>query len=402
MPEQPLAGIMVLDLTRHMAGPYATMMMGDFGADVIKVESVPHGDPSRRLGTNFIDGQSTMFLTWNRSKRSIAIDLRRAEGMDIVRALAKRADILIENYKPGVMDAMGIGWQTLHELNPRLIYVSVNAYGSTGPWRDRPGTDPAIQAISGVMSVTGERGGSPLLAGIPVADYSGSLLAMQAMLLGLVARQATGEGQHIETSLLGGLLFGLTTRVGPYFHTGQDPTRWGSQHSQVVPYQAFATADGYVVAGVWEEKGWAPFCRALGVPELADDPRFQSNVDRVARRDEVTAILAAEFAKRTTMEWDKCFADANALFAPVNTFSQILESEQVAANNHVIEVETAGGSKMRQIGPVLKCSSTPAKVQGGPPMLGQHTVEILRESGLDDELINSLVKSGVVRVFQPK
>jgi crotonobetainyl-CoA:carnitine CoA-transferase CaiB-like acyl-CoA transferase len=398
MARPALDGITIVDLSRHMAGPYATLVMGDFGANVIKVESIPDGDPSRQNGTVFTAGESAMFLVWNRSKRSIALDLRKPEGLAILRRLIAKADILIENYRPGIAEKMGIGWEAVHTLNPRLIYVSVSAYGSAGSWKDRPGTDPAVQAASGVMSVTGERDGGPLLAGTPVADYTASMQAVQAMLLGLIARGTTGEGQHVETSMLAGLLFGLTTRVAPYFLNGQNPVRWGSQHSQVVPYQAFATADGYVVAGVWEDRGWPAFCEALGIPELSADPRFANNVERAKRRDELTEILQRAFRTRPTDEWDPRFAKAGSLFSPINSFSDILESEQVRSNEMTLEVEHPAAGRLRQVAPPIKMSATPADVRLPPPMYGQHSRAILRELGMTEDEIAQHARDGIISI----
>ena len=256
-----LDGITVVDFTRQMSGPYASLVLGDFGADVIKVESTPKGDGCRYIGNTFIGGESTMFLTWNRNKRSVCLDLRQPEGLEVAYRLIDQADVVMENYRAGVAEEIGIGPKAVLARNPRIVYCSINAFGSVGPWAKRPGTDPVVQAMSGVMSVTGERDGGPLLVGIPVADYSSAMLAVQGICLGLLSRERTGKGQEVEISMLHALAFGLTTRVGPFFATGEDPTRWGSQHSQVVPYQAFQTKDGHAVAGTWGDADWPKFAR---------------------------------------------------------------------------------------------------------------------------------------------
>jgi crotonobetainyl-CoA:carnitine CoA-transferase CaiB-like acyl-CoA transferase len=395
-PREALSGVVVLDLTRQMSGPYATLMLGDFGADVIKVESHPDGDPSRRVGHYFTGGESTMFLTWNRNKRSLCVDLRRPEGLAIVKRLAAEADVLVENYRPGVADRIGLGWEDLHRLNPRLIYLSVSAFGSKGPWKDRPGTDPVIQAFSGIMSVTGERDGPPALVGVPIADFSAAMLNVQAVLLGLVARSVTGEGQYIELSLLGSLLFSLTTRVGPYFLSGQDPTRFGSSHSQVVPYGAYQTLDGWVVIGTWGDEGWLPFCQALEMPELAEEVRFVTNTGRVQRRDELDAIVAARMSTKTIAEWDQSFGQHNVLFAPVNTFSQVFTHIQTIANEHIVEVDHPTAGRISQVAPPIKMHATPAVMRRPPPLLGQHTREILAQHGWTQAEIEELVETGVV------
>lgn len=243
-----LHGIRILDFTRHMAGPYATVALSDHGADVIKIESLPHGDHARTGGVYTVGDQSAVFLMWNRGKRSLALDLRRPEGLAAVHRLIAEADVLIENYRPGVTDEIGIGYEAASAINPRLVYVSVSAFGPHGPLAPFPGTDPVIQAWSGVMSVTGEPDGGPLLIGVPVADYTGSMLAVQGVALALFARERTGRGQRVEVPMLSGLLAMLSTRLANYWASGEDPVRMGSANSIYVPYQVFATADGYAMA----------------------------------------------------------------------------------------------------------------------------------------------------------
>lgn len=394
--QQALDGLRVVDFTRQMSGPYASMVLADFGADVVKVESAPDGDPARRVGTHFVGGEGALYLTWNRNKRSICVDLREPDGLAAVRRLIAQADVLMENYRPGVADRIGIGYEQMRELNPRLIYCSTNAFGSKGPWRGFPGTDPVAQAMSGIMSVTGERDGGPVLVGTPVADYTSAMLGAQGVLLALAARERTGEGQHVEVSMLASVVFGHTTRVAPYLLTGENPTRFGSQHSQVVPYQAFQTADGYAVAGVWGGDGWGPFCEALGIPELARDERYATPQDRVDRRDELTAILQREFRKRTTRQWQERFTSGGVLFSPVNTFSDVLESEQARANELTVEVEHPTAGRLRQIAPAVKLSDTPGEVRLPPPLLGQHSREILVEAGFSEEEVTGLLGRNVV------
>jgi crotonobetainyl-CoA:carnitine CoA-transferase CaiB-like acyl-CoA transferase len=391
----PLQGIKILDFTRQMSGPYASLVLGDFGADVIKVESYPEGDPSRGTGTYFIEGESTMFLTWNRNKRSICVDLRRPEGLATVKRLVEDADVLMENYRPGVADEIGIGYEAMSAVNPRLVYCSVNAFGSKGPWKGAPGTDPIVQAMSGIMSVTGEADGGPSLVGIPVADYTSAMLGVQGVLLALAGRGQTGKGQHVEVSMLAGLLFGLTTRVGPYFLTGENPERHGGAHSQVMPYQAFEAKDGWVVAGVWG-RGWDDFCQALGVPELAKDPRFATNADRVAARPELAEIIGGYMKLRTKAEWQERFMRHKVLFSPVSTFSDVLEGEQARANELVTEVEHPKAGTLRQVAPAVKLSDTPATIRTPPPLLGEHTRELLLEHGWSTEEIEQLVADRVV------
>lgn len=400
--QRVLEGIRILDFTRQMSGPYGSMVLGDFGADVIKVESSPRGDPSRRTGTHFLGGDSTMFLTWNRNKRSVCVDLRSDRGRAVAERLIAHADVLMENYRPGVADEIGIGWDEAHAINPRLVYCSVNAFGAQGPWAQRPGTDPVLQAMSGVMSVTGERGGPPALVGVPIADFSSAMLAVQGVLLALLARERTGEGQQVEVSMLGSLLFALTTRVGPYFMTGEDPIRWGSSHSQVVPYQAFETTDGHAVAGVWGDDDWPAFCDAIEQPALADDERFDSNIKRVERRDEVGKIIEAQFRRESTAYWEERFAERSVLFAPVNSFSMVFDHPQTHANGYVTRVEHPTAGELPLVAPVVKLSETPAGVERPPPLLGEHSFEVLTAAGFDGAEIDALLADGVVRAADEK
>jgi crotonobetainyl-CoA:carnitine CoA-transferase CaiB-like acyl-CoA transferase len=392
----PLDGIRVLDFTRHMAGPYGTVTLSDFGADVIKVESVPSGDPSRRIGTAFVGGESGLFLMWNRGKRSVALDLASPDGLAAARRIAATCDVVFESYRPGVADEIGIGWEDLSTENPGLVYVSVSAFGPTGPLVPYPGTDPVVQAMSGVMSVTGERDGGPVLCGVPIADFTGAMLGAQAAMLGLLARERTGRGQHIDVSMLYGLMSALTTRLASFWAEGEDPARWGSEHSVVAPYQAFATADGHAVAGVWGGRdGWERFCAAVDRPDLLDDPRFAENVDRVRNRDALTAELTPVFAARPTAEWEERFNRTRALFGPVLSFSQLFAHPQVVAAGLEQEVVHPTAGPVPMLGPVIAMSDTPGRIAAPPPLLGQHTRSVLSEAGYGAGEIDDLLADGV-------
>jgi crotonobetainyl-CoA:carnitine CoA-transferase CaiB-like acyl-CoA transferase len=399
---KPLDSIRVVDLTRHMAGPYATQMLSDYGADVIKVESIPFGDPSRRTGTSFVGDESGLFLIWNRGKRSFAVDMRSPAGLRAVQRLAATADVLIENYRPGVADRIGLGYDELSLENPRLVYVSLSAFGSTGPWAGDPGTDPVVQAMSGVMSVTGESDGEPLLIGVPVADFTGAMVAAQAAMLGLFARERTGRGQRADVSMLHALMSSLTTRLASHWFSGETPGRHGNQHSVVAPYQAFKTADGHAVAGVWGAgEAWPRFCAAVGRPDLVDHPDFAENVDRVANREQLNAILKPIFAQRTTDEWRRRFQETKALFGPILSIPEAVEHEQALATGVVTSIDHDTLGTIPSIAPVIGLSETPGDIAAPPPVLGQHTAEILCELGYSREDVRQMAGDGIVLVKEP-
>ncbi|MGI9624830.1 MAG: CaiB/BaiF CoA transferase family protein [Acidimicrobiales bacterium] len=394
---RPLDGIRVLDFTRHMAGPYGTMLLGDYGADVIKVESLPDGDGSRSVGTAFVDGESALFLIWNRGKRSIALDMRTPEGLATIHRLAATVDVVFTSYRPGVADKIGIGYDALSEINDQIVYVAVSAFGPDGPLAPYPGTDPVVQAVSGVMSVTGEADRGPSLVGVPMADFTGAMVGAQAAMLGLFARERTGKGQLVDVSMLFALLSSLTTRLASHWVDNENPGRFGSAHSVVVPYQAFATADGHVVAGVWGgSDGWERFCRAIGEPDLAQDDRYLTNPQRVVARDELTEYLQRIFITRTSSEWEVSFNEHGALFGPVYTFSQILNHPQVQDAGLVQAVEHPTLGDIPQLGPVIFLRDTPGEISGPPPLLGEHSREILVEAGFATDEVDTLLDSGII------
>jgi formyl-CoA transferase/CoA:oxalate CoA-transferase len=395
----PLDGVKVLDFTRQMAGPYGTVFLADYGADVVKVESMPEGDASRETGAK-VDGKvSGTFLMWNRGKRSVALDLRRPEAIEVVQRLAVDADVLVENYKPGVAERIGIGYDALAALNPRLVYVSLSAFGR-GPLEPFPGTDPVVQAVSGVMAVTGEQDGDPVLVGVPIADFTGSMMVGQAVLLGLLARERTGEGQRIELSMLYGMLSSLTTRLATYWATGVEPTRHGGSHSVVMPYQVWETADGHIVAGVWNGGNvmWPKFCDAVDLPELAEDPRYATNPLRLEHRNELAKVLADQFRTRTTAEWEQRFHRLQVLFGPVYRFSEILAHPHVQQAGIVGTVDHPMLGPIPQLGPVIGLTKTPGELRRHPPLHGEHTLEVLEAAGYSRAEIGALVAAGIAGV----
>jgi crotonobetainyl-CoA:carnitine CoA-transferase CaiB-like acyl-CoA transferase len=397
---EALGGVKIVEFARHMAAPFATQVLSDFGAEVIKIESIG-GDPSRQSGTEFVGEDSAVFLNWNHGKRSVAVDMHREEGRRLVQDIAATADVVVENYRPGVAEEIGVGYDQLAQRNPGLIYCSLTAFGRIGPWADRPGTDPVVQALSGVMYVTGEPDGGPIRAGVPIADYTGAMTLAQAILLGLLAREHTGRGQRIDVSMLHAMIMSLSTRVASYWATGQEPGRWGSAHSVVAPYQAFQTSDGYVVAGAWAQESWPRFCTAIDRQDLVNDPRFANNPDRVRNRDEITKIVAEIMITKTTLEWEQRFAEASALFAPVLPVSEVFAHPQIQAMPASVLVEHPVHGKIPVPAPAITMHETPAAVRRAPPTLGQHTYEILGEAGYSSADIDALVESGVVRSGLP-
>jgi crotonobetainyl-CoA:carnitine CoA-transferase CaiB-like acyl-CoA transferase len=393
---RPVDGLRIIDMSRHMAGPYAAAMLTDYGASVIKVESAPHGDPSRRTGVHSVGDESAMYLAWNRGKRSISVDLHTPEGLEIVRRLAKTSDVLLENYRPGVAEEIGLDYESLVKDNPRLIYCSVTGFGPIGPLATYPATDPIIQAMSGVMSATGPAGGEPMFCGIPIADYVGSLFAVQGILYAVLAREKTGRGQKVDVSLLMGLMSGLSTRLASYWATGKEPERFGSAHSVSVPYQAFETADGYAVAGVFGPGDWPKLCNAIERSDLIDDPRFVTNQSRYDNRHVLSPILESVFRTRPTSEWAARLKKSGNVFGPIQNFTELFANPQVEAMGVLQKVSHTTLGELPQLGPAISMSDTPGWIGAGPPILGEHSEDVLVELGYEKDEIASFEAAGIV------
>jgi crotonobetainyl-CoA:carnitine CoA-transferase CaiB-like acyl-CoA transferase len=391
-----LSGIKVVDFTHWMAGPHASLVLGDFGADVVKVEPLPGGDPSRCGGSQYVAGVSQSFLSWNRNKRSIALDLRSESGRTIAHALIRNADVLIENFRPGVTDRIGIDAASCAALNPQLVYCSVSAYGGAGPLGAMPGIDPMMQAFSGLMSITGESDRGPVFAGMAITDYAAALTAVQAVLLALIARAGIGRGQRANVTLIGATLAGMATRLENAVITGTDPVRAGGQSRNVYPNEAFATKDGHVVAGISSDHQWPGFCAAVGLPTLADDPRYKSSRDRLERREELAGLLRDAFARQPTSDLAERFATHGILFAPVNTFTQVAAHPQVQAMGLVDRIDHPTVGSIPQVAPSITLSETPARITRHPPLLGEHTKEVLAELGYTEAMIDVLYADRVV------
>ncbi|OQY89501.1 MAG: hypothetical protein B6D38_06260 [Anaerolineae bacterium UTCFX1] len=400
---RPLQNVRVLDMTRALAGPYCTMMLGDLGADVVKVERPKSGDESRGWGPPFVGkpygayaGESAYFLTANRNKRSITVNLQSAEGQEIVRRLASDADVLVENYRTGDLDKFGLGYEDLHRLYPKLIYCSISGYGRTGPYAERPGYDAIIQAEGGMMSLTGPVEGPPSRVGIPIIDITSGMFASTAILSALRARDLTGEGQLIDISLFDAHIALLTNAASNYLIGEQPPRRLGNAHPNIAPYEIFPVNDGWIMVGAANDRQWATLCNIMNRTDLLNDARFEGNSKRVAHRVELLAELNQTFSQRNAREWLDALMQAGLPCAPINNLPQVFADPQTEARNMILETQHPTAGAIRMTGFPYKLSATPAEVHAPPPTLGQHTDEILAQLRYSDEEIAALHQKNAV------
>jgi formyl-CoA transferase/CoA:oxalate CoA-transferase len=397
-PEGPLAGLRVIDMTRAMAGPYCTLLLGDLGAEVIKIEEPEKGDETRAWGPPFVGGEATYFLSANRNKRSVAIDLKRPGGARLVSRLIARADILVENFRPGTLARLGLDPRRLLRRHRRLIVCSISGYGQDGPHRDLPGYDLILQGEGGIMSLTGEVEGPPCKVGVAVADIGAGMFAAVGILAALEARRRSGRGQWVDTSLLEGQVSWMTYMAGSYFATGSNPARPGTGHPSIVPYQAFATRDIPITLAVNNEKLWQAFCAALGLGHLMQDERFAGNPQRVRHRHLLVPELEAYFRDRSGREVLKKLRAAGVPCGPIQTIAEVCGDAQVLHRGMVQEMDHPAAGRLRQLGVPIKFSATPGALHLPPPILGQHTGEVLsRVLGLSATAIERLRRSRVVR-----
>jgi crotonobetainyl-CoA:carnitine CoA-transferase CaiB-like acyl-CoA transferase len=378
-PTGPLKGLKILDLTRVLAGPTCTQMLGDLGAEVIKIERPEAGDDTRGFAPPFVPNtkESAYFVGVNRNKKSVTLDLASAEGQAIIHRLLEHCDILVENFKVGALAKYGLAWEQLREKHPRLIYCSITGFGQTGPYAPRPGYDALIQAMGGVMSLTGEPNGSPQKVGIPVADLFAGLYGCIGILAALNHRNATGQGQQIDIGMLDTHVAWLANQGMNYLATGENPPRLGNQHPNIAPYQEFPTKDGYIILAVGNDPTFERFCRAFDCAHLLDDPRFASNPIRVQNRDLVTATLTPIMQSRTTADWIGLLEAQKIGCGPINTLEQVFADPHVQARGMVIEMDHASGERVQVIANPVKLSATPPDYRSPAPVLGQHTDEVL-------------------------
>ncbi|HYZ31798.1 MAG TPA: CaiB/BaiF CoA-transferase family protein [Crenalkalicoccus sp.] len=397
-PTGPLKGLRVLDLTRVLAGPTCTQMLGDLGADIIKIERPEAGDDTRGFAPPFWPGtrESAYFLGVNRNKKSVTLDIAQPEGQAVIHRLLEHCDILVENFKVGALAKYGLGWDALKGKYPRLIYCSITGFGQTGPYAPRPGYDALVQAMGGVMSLTGAPDGPPQKVGVPVADLFAGLYGCIGILAALNHRNATGEGQQIDIGMLDTHVAWLANQGMNYLATGENPPRLGNQHPNIAPYQEFPTKDGYIILAVGNDPTFGRFCKAFGCEHLLDDPRFATNAKRVENRDAVTAALTPVMRSRTTADWISALEAEKIGCGPINNLSEVFTDPHVQARGMVVEMPHGSGERVKVIANPVRLSATPADYRSPPPVLGEHTEEVLRGMlGLSAEEIAGLKAKGV-------
>ncbi len=393
---QPLQGVKVVDFSQFLAGPYCTMQLADFGADVIKVERPDGGDDSRHMGP-MTDGESHPFQVPNRNKRSLAVDLKSEQGRIAVLSLLKNADIVVENFRPGVTTGLGIDYAAVHALNPDVIYCSISGFGQTGPISQRPGFDIIAQGMAGFLMMTGEPGGKPAKFGVAATDLAAGLNAAVAIAMAYIRRLREGGGQYIDVSLLDAGLALTTWEAGAYFGSGEDAAANGTRHRRVAPYQAYPTADGYVTVGANNQKLWEILCRSvIGRPDLIERAEYAHSAARHDHADDLEIELGAILGKRPTEEWVRLLDAAGVPGGPVLTYAQAIQQEQAIARGMIATVPHPKLGEVRVLGPVAKMSETAPTVRAAAPMLGQHSREILAEIGYEDAQIAELFAAGVI------
>jgi crotonobetainyl-CoA:carnitine CoA-transferase CaiB-like acyl-CoA transferase len=392
----PLEGLRVLDLTRALAGPFCAQMLGDMGADVLKVEQPGVGDNARGWGPPFQGGESSYFLSVNRNKRSLALNLRDQRGAEVLQRLVLQSDVLLENFVPGTLDRLGFSYETCRALKPDLIYCSISGFGQIGPERERAAYDQVVQGLGGIMSITGEVGGPPMRVGIAIADIMAGMFAAYAVQVALFHRERTGVGQLIDTSLLDGQLAMMTYQAGRYFATGEAPPSSGNQHPTIVPYGVYRASDAYFNLAVGTEDLWRRFCAALEIEPLRADPRFATNRDRLAHRDQLNALLEPLFAGHTINQIQELMDLASVPCGAVRDLQAVFTDPQVAALGLIESLDHPTAGPIKVVGPPYRFSETPPSVRLPPPLLGQHTDEVLRELAYDDATIGALREARVV------
>ena len=397
-PQPLLDGVRVLDLSRVLAGPYCTMMLGDLGADIIKIEAPGLGDDTRHWGPPFAKGgESAYFLCVNRNKRSMTLNLKSAQGLEILKELIRQSDILVENFRVDTLEKWGLDYEALQGIRPGLIYCTITGYGYTGPYRHLPGYDFIIQAQGGLMSITGPEEGEPYKVGVAIADITAGLFACNAILAALFERQRSGRGQRIDISLLDSQIAWLANVGSNYLISGEKPIRYGNAHPNIVPYQTFKAKNGYFALGIGNDNQWRQFCEKTGKKEWVEDIRFRTNANRVENRSDLIPLLDELFGQGEISHWLSILETIGVPCGPINSIDQVMEDPQVRAREMVINIDHASAGSIQMVASPLKIPTAPPVIRLPPPMLGEHTEQILHELlGLEGKTVQDLQIAQVI------
>nr|XP_046227900.1 succinate--hydroxymethylglutarate CoA-transferase isoform X2 [Scatophagus argus] len=394
---RPLEGVRVLDLTRVLAGPFATMILGDLGAEVIKVERPGAGDDTRAWGPPFVAAESAYFLSVNRNKKSICVDLKHPRGADVIQQLAGVCDVLVENYLPGKLEQMSLGYKQLSRVNPQLIYCSISGYGQTGPQSQSPGYDSIASAVSGMMHITGPEDGEPVRPGVAMTDLATGLYAHGAIMAALLQRHKTGRGVHIDCNLLSSQVSCLSHIATNYLNAGKEARRWGTAHESIVPYQGFKTKDGHIVVAAGNDKQFVKVCQVLQLMELADEPKYKTNKLRVQNRKQLLHTLSQRFLQERTADWLRRFEGSGVPVGPINSIQEVFSDPQVKHNGLILEMNHPTAGHVAVPGPAVRFSSFAPGKPTPPPLIGQHTAQVLRDTlSYSDDIIRTLLESRAV------
>ena len=375
---KPLTGLRVLDLSRVLAGPYCAMMLADYGADIVKIEPPKVGDDSRAFGP-FVGDESAYFMSLNRNKRSMTLNFKRQAECDLFKEMVKHADIVLENYRPGTMEKFGLGYDELKKINPKIIYAACSGFGHSGPYQYKPAYDIIVQAMGGIMSITGPEGGEPCRVGASVGDIIAGMFTAYGIMMALHHRGNTGEGQKVDVGMLDCQVAVLENSIARYVTSGSVPTPLGNRHPSISPFSSFTAQDGHIIVGAGNDRLWTKLCNILKKPELLTDSRFDNNSNRTAHVKELTGILNEVFSKKTIAEWMTVLEEAELPCAPINTVDKIVNDPQIKAREMIVEVEHPVAGHLKMAGLPIKMSATPGAVERPAPLLGQHTAELLKE-----------------------